>query len=103
VDGYHVRAGLADDPSFEAKDGRLNLHWLYLENEVGLDSDAGWIAIIDNSTSYGMIERIQYFPEADYPGKVWVIFYKNDPALTDQGIDRGALGEAEITKPVKKS
>ena len=40
IDGYHVRAGLADDPSFEVTDGLFTLHWLYLENEVWLDSDA---------------------------------------------------------------
>lgn len=33
-DGYPVRAGLADDPSFSVHDGLFRLHWLYLENEV---------------------------------------------------------------------
>jgi len=81
VDGYHVRAGLADDPSFEVNDGLFALHWLYLENEVWLDSDAGWLAVIDDVTKYGMVERFQYASGAEYPGKASVIFYKNGAAL----------------------
>jgi len=36
-----VRAGLADDPSFNIADGLFLLHWQYLENEIWLDSTAG--------------------------------------------------------------
>ena len=36
-DGYHVRNGLEDDPSFDVHEGLFTLHWLYLENEVWLD------------------------------------------------------------------
>src|ERR1700722_1210310 len=34
--GYHVRDGLANDPSFKTKDGLFRLNWKYLENEVWL-------------------------------------------------------------------
>ncbi|MGA2856155.1 MAG: hypothetical protein ABSE40_04760 [Candidatus Sulfotelmatobacter sp.] len=81
VDGYLVRAGLADDPSFSVKDGWFTLHWLYLENEVWLDSDAGWIAVVDDSSQFGMIEKFQYAKNAEYPGRASVIFYKNGGAL----------------------
>jgi hypothetical protein len=81
VDGYRVRAGLADDPSFEVTDGLFTLHWLYLENEVWLDSDAGWIAVVDDAAKYAMIERFQYVLHAEYPGKASLIFYKNGAAL----------------------
>ena len=37
--GYHVRDGLANDPSFGVKDGLFRLHWKYIESEVWLDSD----------------------------------------------------------------
>ena len=62
-------------------DGLFTLHWLYLENEVWLDSDAGWIAVVDDAANYGMVERFQYFSSAEYPGKASVIFYKNGAAL----------------------
>jgi hypothetical protein len=81
IDGYQVRAGLADDPSFEVRDGIFRLHWLYLENEVWLDSDSGWVAIVDNTDRYGMIERFRYVANAEYPGKASVIFYKNGAGL----------------------
>jgi uncharacterized protein DUF4380 len=81
VEGYHVRSGLADDPSFRVNDSLFTLHWLYLENEVWLDSDAGWIAAVDNAARYGMIERFQWARDLEYPGKTSVIFYKNGAAL----------------------
>src|SRR5580704_6091490 len=50
--GYHVRDGLANDPSYSVKDGLFRLNWKYLENEVWLDSTAGWVALIDGATQY---------------------------------------------------
>jgi hypothetical protein len=81
IDGYFVHAGLADDPSFSVKNGWFNLHWLYLENEVWLDSDGGWIAVVDDASQFGMIEKFQYAKNAEYPGHASVIFYKNGAAL----------------------
>lgn len=113
IGGYRVRNGLADDPSFEVNDGIFRLHWLYLENEVWLDSDAGWLAVVDDSTKYGMIERFQYFADQEYPGKASLIFYKNGAAL---GLDDTGMPvlrsnhpeeapyymEAEINSPMKR-
>ncbi|MBV8050439.1 MAG: hypothetical protein JOZ80_04585 [Acidobacteriaceae bacterium] len=81
VGDYWVRAGLADDPSFEVNSGKFRLHWLPLENELWLDSDAGWIAVVDDTDQFGMIERFRYEAAAEYPGKATVIFYKNGAAL----------------------
>jgi hypothetical protein len=79
--GYQVRAGLADDPSFASKDNLFSLHWLYLENEVWLDSTAGWLVVDDASSQYAMVERFKYESGKEYPGKASVIFYKNGAAL----------------------
>jgi uncharacterized protein DUF4380 len=79
--GYQVLDGLADDPSFEVKDGLFRLHWLYLENEVWLDSPAGWLAVVDDGAKYSIVEKFKYQPQAEYPGKATVIFYKNGVAL----------------------
>jgi hypothetical protein len=79
--GYQVRSGLADDPSF-AVDGELfKLHWAYLENEVWLDSIAGWLAVIDADSQFAMVERFQPLNGLDYPGKASLIFYKNGASL----------------------
>ena len=79
--GYHVRDGLANDPSFSAKDGLFRLHWKYLESEVWLDATAGWIALIDGATQYAMVEKSHYIAGGEYPSKASVIFYKNGPQM----------------------
>lgn len=109
--GYQVRAGLANDPSFAAKDGMFSLHWLYLQNEVWLDSMAGWLAVDDAESGYAMVERAHTDAAAEYPGKATLIFYKNGAAvdLDDSGkpVLRGSdpihapyYMEAEINSPM---
>lgn len=113
TDGYRVRNGLADDPSYAVQDGLFTLHWLYLENEVWLDSNAGWLGVVDDSTKYGMIERFRYFADQEYPGRASVIFYKNGAALEldDKGMpllrsnhpgEDPYYMEAEINSPMKR-
>jgi hypothetical protein len=79
--GYQVRNGLADDPSFKVSDGLFKLHWTYLENEVWLDSTAGWLAVVDGDSQFAIVERFQYAEGTEYPGKASVIFYKNGAAM----------------------
>lgn len=109
--GFHVRAGLSDDPSFSVSDGLFHLHWMYFENEVWLDSTAGWLAVVDQQSQYGMIEHFTYRPRGNYPDKETVIFYKNGPSVH---FDRDGIGaihattldstpyymEAEINSPI---
>jgi hypothetical protein len=108
---YQVRSGLTDDPSFTVSDGMFKLHWAYLENEVWLDSTAGWLAVVDGASQFAMVERSRYFKDAEYPGKASTIFYKNGAALAlDQsgmpvlrlsGIeDTPYYMEAEINSPM---
>jgi hypothetical protein len=107
---FQVRDGLANDPSFQVKDGLFRLHWLPLQNEVWLDSTAGWVAIIDHASQFAMVERYVYHPGGDYPGKASVIFYKNGPSfgLNDKGLPtlHGEPGddpfymEAELNSPL---
>jgi hypothetical protein len=80
--GYFVRAGLTDDPSFNVGSSLFKLHWFYLENEVWLDSSAGWIAVVDDRSKYAVVERFHHEANAKYPGDASVIFYKNGAALT---------------------
>lgn len=79
--GYHVRDGLANDPSFSVKDGLFRLHWLYLESEVWIDSPGGWVALVNGVNNYVMVEKHTYHPDANYPGKATTIFYKNGPTV----------------------
>ncbi len=88
LEGYHVRDGPAGDPSFSIRHGLFTLHWLYLQSEVWVDSTGNWVAVVDGSTQYAMIERFHRHPHASYPGKATVIFYTNGPSmrLNDQGV-----------------
>jgi hypothetical protein len=91
--GFHVRAGLVDDPSFSVRGDLFRLHWMYFENEVWIDSHDGWLAIADGESGFGMMERFAYDPAATYPDKATVIFYKNGPS-----VEFNAAGEAAISK-----
>jgi hypothetical protein len=108
---YHVRTGLANDPSFSVKDDLFCLHWLNLQSEVWVDSSGGWLAVVDRSTGYIMVERFPYFDANEYPGNATVIFYKNGPSLelNDKGIpyvttsnpgDSLHYMEAEVNSPM---
>ena len=110
-DGFHVRSGLADDPSFSSVRDLFQLHWMYFMNEVWLDSNAGWLAVLDRQSRFGMIERFTYQPAAIYPGKATVIFYKNGPSIHFDKQGHPALPatttletpyymEAEINSPI---
>lgn len=100
LEKFHVRAGLADDPSFSVHDGWFRLHWLPLMNEVWLDSPAGWIAVVDGRSRYSMVERFAFHPKADYPGKASVIFYKNGSTLEINGDGQPALSNHEDERPM---
>ena len=93
-DGFHVRSGLADDPSFQPANGLFRLHWGYFSNEVWLDSSAGWLAVVDGATDFGMVEQFHVDPHGDYPGKATVIFYKNGPS-----VNFGPSGVATVARP----
>ncbi len=95
-DGYHVRSGLADDPSFSVADDVFQFHWGYFDNEVWLDSSAGWLAVVDQQTQYGMIERFNFLPNGSYPGKATVIFSKNGPSVS---FDKEGRASIPVTKP----
>jgi len=110
LDGFHVRSGLADDPSFSIQNGLFTLHWLYLQNEVWVDSPGGWLAAVDRTSGFAMVERFTVHPGEQYPGKATLIFYKNGPAVSmdAQGMpeiqvhedDAPFYMEAEINSPI---
>jgi hypothetical protein len=109
-DGYRARLGPSNDPAYSVKDGLFALHWLYFEREVWLDSPDGWVALVDGSSCYAMVERSAHAP-AEYPGKATVIFYTNGPAVeyNDKGmpfltssdpVEMPYYMEAELNSPM---
>lgn len=103
--GYHVRTGLADNPAYAVAGGLFRLHWMNVEGEVWLDSPAGWLAIVDGTSGFAMVERFRYDPRANYPGKATVIFYSTgqrggSPPTAAAALPPIHYMEAELNSPV---
>ncbi len=78
---YHVRFGPAENPEVDVReDGLFTVHYAHLAAELWLDSTEGWIAVVDGTNKYGMVERFHYDDTKKYPGKASVIFWTNGAA-----------------------
>jgi hypothetical protein len=79
---YHVRFGPAENPAVSVRDdGLFAVHYVHMAAELWLDSTAGWLAVVDGSSRYAMVERFQFEETKTYPGKASVIFWTNGPEL----------------------
>lgn len=79
---YHVRFGPAENSAVSVRDDSLfAVHYVHMAAELWLDSTAGWLAVVDGSSRYAMVERFQYEESKAYPGKASVIFWTNGPEL----------------------
>jgi hypothetical protein len=109
---YHVRFGPAENQAVSVRDdGLFALHYAHLAAELWLDSTEGWLAVVDKTTQYAMVERFRYEEARPYPGKASVIFWTNghqvkmnadgEPALIsgDDGEPPYYL-EAELNSPM---
>jgi hypothetical protein len=108
---YHVRFGPAENPAVSVRsDGLFAVHYVHMAAELWLDSTEGWLAVVDGSARYAMVERFQYEDTKEYPGKASVIFWTNgaEMRLSRDGIpslsgdaDAGPYyEEAEINSPL---
>jgi hypothetical protein len=79
---YHVRFGPAENPAVRVRDdGFFAVHYVHMAAELWLDSREGWLAVVDGSSRYAMVERFQYDDHKPYPGKASVIFWTNGPEM----------------------
>jgi hypothetical protein len=108
---YHVRFGPAENSAASIReDGLFSLHYVHMAAELWLDSTAGWLAVVDGRSGYGMVERFQYQPSQSYPGKASIIFWTNGPqlklnpdgtpSLTSGGDGSPYYLEAELNSPL---
>jgi len=108
---YHVRFGPAENSAVAVRDdGFFAVHYVHMAAELWLDSTDGWLAVVDGSSQYAMVERFQYDESKPYPGKASVIFWTNGPEmrLSSDGVpsisaDADASPtylEAEINSPM---
>ena len=109
---YHVRFGPAENPAAAVReDGLFAVHYAHLAAELWVDTSDGWLAVVDGSSRYAMVERFQYEKGKPYPGNASVIFWANGPELRLSSDDvasvtDGSKGvspfymEAEINSPM---
>ena len=109
---YHVRFGPAENSAASVRgDGLFALHYVHLAAELWLDSNQGWLAVVDGRSKYAMLERFRYEESRSYPGKASIIFWTNGPQVkmnasgepTLVGEDAGQPPyylEAEINSPL---
>ncbi len=81
--GYTHIYGDARHPSDEViDDGRLlRIHYLYRVGKVGLDSSAGWMAIVNGQKEIGLVENFDYSPESEYPDRASVEEWNDGPGI----------------------
>jgi hypothetical protein len=79
---YHVRFGQAQNPAVSVRDDDLfAVHYAHMAAELWLDSTEGWLAVVDGTSKYAMVERFEYDKSRPYPGKASVIFWTNGPEV----------------------
>jgi hypothetical protein len=86
---YHVRFGSAQNPAVSVRDDDLfAVHYAHMAAELWLDSIEGWLAVVDGTSKYAMVERFEYDKSRPYPGKASVIFWTNGPEvrLNSEGV-----------------
>ncbi len=96
---YHVRSGPAEAHTISIRDdGLFALRYAYIARELWIDSHGGWLAVVDGSTRYAMVERFRYEEAKTYPGKASVIFYTNGPELhwDSEGMPSLSSGEDRV-------
>jgi hypothetical protein len=108
---YHVRFGPAENSSVDVRDdGLFSLHYVHMAAELWLDSTDGWLAVVDGTSGYAMVERFEYQDGKPYPGKASVIFWTNgpemhlnengEPALSTDPDASPTYLEAEVNSPL---
>jgi hypothetical protein len=107
---YHVRFGPAENPAAAVRDdGLFSVHYSHWAAELWIDSVAGWLAVVDGSSRFAMVEKFQYEINKTYPGRASVIFWTNGPELRFNGDGEASFGstkespyymEAEVNSPM---
>ena len=75
--GYRVMAGLAGAPSYQPvlEHRMMRVHYQRRVGQVGLDSTAGWLAVVHGSRGRVFVARFPYYRELIYPEGNSVAFW----------------------------
>jgi len=64
--------------------GLFGLRYLYEALQVGIDSEAGWLAVSNGKTQHAFVQRFRYVPGAAYPDQCTLEFWLNGPGRHTQ-------------------
>jgi hypothetical protein len=80
-EGYYKPYGDVRHPSYEVIEGgrMLRIHYLYRVGKVGVDSNAGWYAVVNGQKNLGLVETFKYFPGAEYPDNASIESWNDGP------------------------
>jgi len=97
---YHVRYGPAQNSAASVRDdGLFSIHYVHMAAELWIDSPGEWLAVVDGSTQYAMVERFRFAEHKPYPGKASVIFWTNGRGMELNSQGEPALNEGEEGGP----
>ena len=82
-----------------SEDGLSSVPYVHMSAVLWLDSIEGWLAVVDGSTQYAMIERFQYEATKPYPEKASVIFWTNGPEMRLNSNGEVAISGGEEGEP----
>jgi hypothetical protein len=87
--GYVPQFGEVRHPAYHVRaDGLFALQCIYQVAQVGLDSESGWLAVLNGKTQYAFAERFRAVPGAKYPDDCTVEFWLNAPHRQIEEADR---------------
>jgi hypothetical protein len=97
---------MASSSGYSIRDGLFAVHSSQAGGEVWIDSPGEWLAVVDGSSRFAMVERFRYMRGAEYPGKATVIVYttgtgrRGPPPPTDPAHAAIHYMEAEVNSPL---
>jgi hypothetical protein len=85
--GYYQMLGEAGHPSYKVLHGgkMLRAHFLYRVGKIGVDSNAGWYAVVNGQKNIAYVETFKYFPELSYPDGASVETWNDGPGTVCRG------------------
>ncbi len=77
--------GMARHPSLRVveKTGLAVIEYHHAVGKIAVDSNAGWLAVVNAQTGHVFVEQFQTYPERPYPDDASVEFYINGPGALD--------------------
>jgi hypothetical protein len=77
--GFYPMFGQATHPSYrpDYATGILGVKYDYRVGKVGLDSNGGWLAVVNGKSDHCLVQKFAFYPNATYPDHASVEFWLN--------------------------